>query len=201
MTISAPAYPPTQPLVLVALHSSEGQTAKIADFLSDKLRAKGAVVDVRPVESAPSPAGFTAVVLGDSIHMSRHSEELLQYLGLYADDLKATPSALFQVSLTSIDTDLEHADKAHTLVRQLLEETGFAPDAVGLFAGALAYTSYGWLKRRMVRAIAKKSGLDTDTSHDHEYTDWDAVEQFADDVFALATAADTRPVGTGTAGS
>lgn len=182
----------SQPRILVAFHSSEGQTAKIASYLTDKLRAAGAVVDQQPVEAAPSPTGFSAVVLGDSIHVSRHSKELIDYLGRHAADLNATPSALFQVSIASIDTDREHAEKAQRLVRQLLEETGFAPDAVGLFAGALAYTSYGWLKRRMVRAIAKKSGLDTDTSHDHEYTDWGAVDEFGADVYALAAAADTQ---------
>lgn len=144
-------------------------------------------MDELPVESAGSPAGYDAAVLGDSIHMSHHSEALIDYLGEHAEALKATPSALVQVSMTSIDTDDEHAAKAQQLVQQLLDRTGYAPDAVGLFAGALAYTSYGPLKRRMVRTIAKKSGLDTDTTRDHEYTDWDAVDRFAEDVYVLVT--------------
>ena len=48
------------------------------------------------------------------------------------------------------------------------------------------YTQYGWFKRRVMRAIVKREGGDTDMSHDYEYTDWNAVDQFARDVDALA---------------
>ena len=57
-----------------------------------------------------------------------------------------------------------------------------------MFAGALVYTQYGWFKRRVMRVIARREGGDTDMTHDHEYTDWQAVEQFARDVHKLVQA-------------
>jgi menaquinone-dependent protoporphyrinogen oxidase len=39
-----------------------------------------------------------------------------------------------------------------------------------------------------MRVIARREDGDTDTSHDHEYTDWQAVEQFARDVHKLVQA-------------
>lgn len=184
----------THPRILVTFHSSEGQTAKIADYIAQLLRESGTEVDLHPVDTAPSPAGYDAVVVGDSIHMSHHSQELTEYLRQHADALDAKPSALFQVSIASIDADPEHVAKAQGMVDTLLQRTGFQPDAVGLFAGSLAYTKYGWVKRRMVAAIANKSGLDTDTTRDREYTDWQAVARFAHEVQALATAYGTGPV-------
>lgn len=179
-----------QPRILVAFHSSEGQSAKIATYVSDKLGHGGAAVDLQPVGKAPSPAGYDAVVLGDPIHMSHHSQELTEYLRQHAGALKGTPSALFQVSITSIGTDTKHVEEAQDLLRQLTDKTGFAPDVVGLFGGALAYTRYGWLKRRVVRAIAKGRGLETDTTRDHEYTDWASVDRFAAEVLALTAPVD-----------
>jgi menaquinone-dependent protoporphyrinogen oxidase len=35
-----------------------------------------------------------------------------------------------------------------------------------------------------MRAIARHEGGSTDTTRDHEYTDWDAVTRFADEVVA-----------------
>jgi menaquinone-dependent protoporphyrinogen IX oxidase len=32
-----------------------------------------------------------------------------------------------------------------------------------------------------MRSIARREGGDTDITHDYEYTDWDAVEEFARD--------------------
>lgn len=70
-------------------------------------------------------------------------------------------------------------------MQRLLDATGLDPDIVGLFAGPLAYTRYGWLKRRVIASIAAKDGGDTDATRDHEYTDWDAVGHFATDALAL----------------
>ena len=63
------------------------------------------------------------------------------------------------------------------------------PDVVGLFAGALVYTQYGWLKRHVMRAIVKREGGDLDMSRDYEYTDWEAVERFAHDIGQIVEAA------------
>lgn len=168
----------TEPRVLIVFHTVEGQTTKIAERIASVLRDEGASVDMRAAESAPAPEGYDVVVVGDSIHVVHHSRDLKRYLRDHSDALEATPTALFQVSLTSANPDDEHTATAHGLVQELLDETGFDPDVVGLFAGNLAYTQYGWLKKRVVRAIVKREGGSLDMSQDHEYTDWDAVERF-----------------------
>jgi menaquinone-dependent protoporphyrinogen oxidase len=167
--------------VLLAYHSSEGQAGRVADRIAAVLRDAGAAVDVCAADEAPDPSGFDGVVLGDSIHAGRHSEALTRYVSAHVEELNRMPVALFQVSLTSATADDEHSMLAHDLLRKLLDATGLDPDVVGLFAGALAYTRYGWFKRRLMRSIARRQGGDTDMSRDHEYTDWDAVAEFARD--------------------
>jgi len=171
--------------VLIVFHSSEGQTAKIADRLADTLRNAGIEVDIELAEHAPAPTTYDGVVLGDSIHQGHHSRALERYIAHHADELAGQPVALFQVSLTSANDDAEHSATAHAMVHRLLDDTGLDPDMVGLFAGALAYTRYGWLKRRIMRRVVAAEGGDTDTSTDHEYTDWDAVAEFATDFAGL----------------
>ena len=171
--------------LLLTYHSDEGQTAKVAGHITATLRNLGATVEVATAEDDPSPAGFDAVIVGDSIHMGKHSRSLRRWLTSHADDLDEIPVALFQVSLTSATHDDEHDAEANRLVQQLLDATGLDPDIVGLFAGALAYTRYGWLKRSLMRRIAAAQGDDTDATRDHEYTDWEAVEQFAVDAMGL----------------
>ena len=41
--------------------------------------------------------------------------------------------------------------------------------------------------------LMKKTGDPTDTSHDHDYTDWDAVEQLGRELAALAVASASSP--------
>jgi menaquinone-dependent protoporphyrinogen oxidase len=183
----------TGPRILVTYHSGEGQTAKVAARIAEVLTAGGAAVEVVPAADAPAPDGFDGVVAGDSIHAGRHSRDLTRWVVRHVEQLNALPVALFQVSLTSADDDAEHTAEAHRLLQRLLDATGLDPDVVGLFAGALAYTRYGWLKRRLMVRITAGQGGDVDVSRDHEYTDWEAVEHFATDVLTLVQAGRGAP--------
>lgn len=179
--------------LLLVYHSGEGQTGKIADRIAATAREAGATVDVWLADDADAPSGYDGVILGDSIHIGRHSRALTRYAARHADELDDVPVALFQVSLTSSHDDPQHAAEAQGLVQKLLDATGLDPDIVGLFAGALAYTRYGWFKRHLMQRIAASEGGDTDASTDHEYTDWDAVDDFTRDALALFESARTRP--------
>ena len=54
-----------------------------------------------------------------------------------------------------------------------------------MFGGALLYTHYGFIKRLIMKKIAgDKGSLDTDTSRDYVYTEWDGVKRFAEDFLA-----------------
>lgn len=175
--------------ILLTYHSGEGQTARIADRIAAVLRDNDASVDVATADADPSPVGYDGVIVGDSIHLGRHSRALRRWIARHVDQLDTVPTALFQVSLTSARDDPAHQTEANELAQRLLDATGLDPDLVGLFAGALAYTRYGRLKRRMMRRIAAAEGNPTDTSRDHEFTDWDGVEQFAIDALAVVAAA------------
>jgi menaquinone-dependent protoporphyrinogen oxidase len=69
------------------------------------------------------------------------------------------------------------------VARQYVEEfrrrTGWTPAQTACFAGALRYRQYNPFIRLLMRLIVGKAGGETDTTRDHEYTDWDAVERFA----------------------
>jgi menaquinone-dependent protoporphyrinogen oxidase len=45
------------------------------------------------------------------------------------------------------------------------------------------------MKRALMRRIAAKKGQPTDTSKDHDFTDWDEVSGFAADLLELARTA------------
>lgn len=176
------------PNLLVVYQSLEGHTQRIAEHLAERLRAAGAVVTVATADGAPAPDRFDAVVAGDPIHAGQHTRDLTAWLTAHAAALTSVPLALFQVSLTSADRTPERQATAGGYVQALTEATGCEPDLVARFAGALAYTRYGRLKRAFMRRIAASGGRSTDTSRDHDFTDWSEVDGFADDVLLLVSA-------------
>ena len=77
-------------------------------------------------------------------------------------------------------------EEAEGYVEQFTQETGWHPAKVALFGGALLYTEYGFIKRHMMKKIArdKPGSLGTDTSRDYVYTEWDGVRRFTEDFLA-----------------
>ena len=172
---------------LVLYGTSEGQTAKVTDAVVDALAGRGHAVEAVDVESSSNinVGVFDAVVVGSSVHMGGHNERVCDFVRDNAGALSARPTAFFQLSLSSAVDDEERRAEAAGYVEEFLEETGWNPDRVGVFGGALRYSKYGFLKRLMMKRIAKEATGDTDTSRDYEYTDWDEVEAFTDDFAAF----------------
>jgi Flavodoxin domain len=70
---------------------------------------------------------------------------------------------------------------------KFLRRAGWRPQLTAVFRGALKYSMYGPIKRRVVQAFAAVGGHDTDASRDYDYTDWKAVASFATAFSAMLT--------------
>ena len=170
--------------ILVVYGTGEGQTARVAARIGDVLADRAhdvTVTDIEDAGSAADPEEFDAVLVGSSIHVGAHHEAIREYVETSLSGASARPSAFFQLSLSSAVDDAERRAEAARYVDDLLEAADWHPDRIGLFGGALRYSKYGFLKRLLMKRIAKNATGDIDTSRDHEYTDWDEVEAFAAD--------------------
>jgi len=180
--------------ILVPYATSEGQTESIAQYIAEVIRAHGHEAEAVDLTSSndPLPGDWDGVVVGSSIHMGKHDKALGPYVERNLAGLQAVPSAFFSVSLAAHGDELE----AEGYVAEFEKKTGWQPDLVALFAGALLYTHYGFVKRHVMKQIArhKPGNLDTDTSRDYVYTEWDGVRRFAEHFLELlSTRASTTP--------
>ncbi len=175
--------------ICIPYATSEGQTAKIAAHVADVVRAHGHEADAVDIKgpSPGAPDGYDGVVVGSSIHMGHHDKHVRDYVRQHRETLERVPSAFFSVSLAA------HGDEheAERYVDDFVQQTGWRPTKVATFSGALLYTQYGFIKRRLMKRIArdKPGGLGTDVSRDYVYTEWDAVTRFTEDFLAGLAAA------------
>ena len=167
--------------IVIAYGTTEGQTARIADHIADAVRNRGVEAEALDLKRSKDVSldGYDAVIVGGSIHMGKHQKDVADFVQRNRAVLERLPSAFFSVSLAA-HGDLENAE---AYVENFKQQTGWRPTKVGLFGGALLYRKYGFLKRYMMKRIVrdKPGGVSTDTSRDHEYTDWDQVKRFAED--------------------
>ncbi|WP_458189553.1 flavodoxin domain-containing protein [Haladaptatus sp. NG-WS-4] len=166
---------------LVFYGTGEGQTAKVATRIGEVLVDRGhdaTIVDAdQPLTD--SVDDFDAVFVGSSIHVGKHQPSVVAFVDTNRDALASRPSAFFQVCLSAASTDETRQAEAVRYADEFADATDWHPETVGIFAGALRYSEYGFLKRRLMKRIAREATGDTDASRDYEYTDWDDVERFA----------------------
>ena len=174
---------------LVCYATGEGQTEKVADRIVDVLETRGHEATATNAGDFPADltvADFDAILIGASIHAGRHQSAAREFVRENRDELSRKPTAFFQVSLSSADEEGEA--KAAGYVDEFVADTGWHPDRIGLFGGALRYSKYGFLKRLVMRQISKRTVPDAEergtveATGDVEFTDWLEVDAFAADV-------------------
>lgn len=184
--------------ILVVYGSSEGQTEKVSNRIVEVFEGRGhdaTAVGVEDVTPDTTLDAFDAILVGSSIHLGKHAKKVYSFVRENVEILDARPNAFFQVSLSSARDDEEHQAEAAGYIDEFVEATGWHPDRIAMFGGALRYSEYGFLTRIMMKRIAKDATGDTDTSRDYEYTDWDEVEAFAADFAALVETGDVTADG------
>ncbi len=180
--------------ILILWSSTEGQTRRIVQGIEKELRKGGHKLETINVDAPPRSwivSKADALLVAASIHRGHYTDGLRGILKKQSSRFAGLPAAFVSVSLSAARP--ETRAEAEGYIAALLEETGFKPALTFSLAGALRYPEYPFLKRWMLKKIAKKAGLPTDTSKVHEFTDWEQVPAVAAQVVELASAAALQP--------
>ena len=161
--------------ILIAYGTTEGHTRTICEQIRDWLVESGhevQLVDTKAKAPDLSFADIECAIVAGSLHQEKHQPSLVRFVKKYRESLSAVPSLMLSVSLTAVLRDDKHLAEAKVCVDRFTVDTKWMPKTVHLVAGALKYTKYDWMKRMLMRMIAKKNGGDTDVHQDYIYTDW-----------------------------
>ena len=177
--------------ILVAYATGEGHTAHVAQALAARLRERGASTYIADLEEEkPDLAGFDAVALGGSVHAGKFQAELRRFASKHRGRLNELPSWFFGVSLSQAGKQAPiDPENARRQIETFLEEAGWTPKGVLSVGGALKYREYNIFKRNLMKHVAATAGESTDTSRDWDYTNWQQVDAFADQVWDTLTGA------------
>jgi menaquinone-dependent protoporphyrinogen oxidase len=175
--------------ILVAYATRTGHTRRVAQHVAAFLSARGEQCEL--TDAAHMPAGFTltsysAAIFAASLHIGRFEVEMRRLIQGHRSDLQRLPSVFLPVSLAQATIDDPEAppqmrssseEGLRGAVRKFLDQTGWQPADIIPVAGALSYTKYGFFIRLVMKRISAKAGGPTDTSRDHEFTDWDKLDK------------------------
>ena len=163
---------------LLALYGTEqGHTAQIAAFVGAVAREAGWEADVLCGKDVPADFSlqpYAAALIAASVHDRRYEACVRDFVRAHRDALRALPCAFLSASLAGIGPKL----LVERLAAAFYRETGWQPDVSLSVGGALLYRQYKPVQRQLMRLGSGLFGGPTDTSRDHDLTDWSAVRRF-----------------------
>jgi menaquinone-dependent protoporphyrinogen oxidase len=193
--------------VAVVFATKHGHTRTIAARVAGICRAQGHDIRLTNLSAGevPTLGSCDAAILISPIHVEKHEAKIVELAQRERASLDLIPNALLTISLTQTtaqDPSRSEADRTRArtaldrVVERFVAETGWHPKAVCRVAGRLAYREYGFFTRFLMRRISRKSGGSIDTSKNHEYTDWAALERFVQSFLdeAFASSPKSAPV-------
>ena len=174
--------------VLIIYATKEGHTRDVAERVADTLRGLGAEVVTHDLASGPvDPAPFERVVVAASVHLGKHERAMVRFVKNHREVLDAKHAAFMSVAgataasqqATEPEKRALYASEAKRSVDEFFKQTGWSARHVEYVAGAFLFSKYNWLVRFIMKRIAASEGLSTDTTKDHDYTNWADLDRFA----------------------
>lgn len=139
------------------------------------------MVDIHRGDRLPEASllgAYGAYVVAASVLRGHHQRYMREFVHRYVDRLNSAPSAFVSVCGAAGSDPAT----ARAYVDAFLRDTGWHPTVVRSFTGAVASTKYGWISRWVMKRISRRKGLPTDTSRDWDFTEWNQVERFAEEL-------------------
>ncbi len=172
--------------ILLAYSTVDGHTRRICERVQRLLEGAGhsATLACLGEGPGPQPEAFDKVVIGASIRYGHYREHVFDFIRHHQQALEHKPSAFFTVNAVARKAGKD-TPEANPYVRGFLRKTAWRPALIGVFAGRIDYPKYGFRDRQIIRFIMWLTRGPTDPQACVEFTDWAAVEAFAQRVSTL----------------
>lgn len=172
--------------ILIVYSTTDGHTRRICERMQQRI---GDAHEVSVVAVAEDPdvdiVPYDTVVIGASIRYGKHQPEVFDFITKNRKLLEARPNAFFTVNLVARKAE-KCTPETNPYLLKFLRKIDWQPRELGVFAGKVDYPSYGFIDRTMIRFIMWMTKGPTDPTLTIEYTDWDAVDAFAERIAAAA---------------
>ena len=160
-------------MILVAYASRYGSTREVAEAVAATLRRHGLLTEVQAAEEVQDLGEYGGVVLGGGIYIGRWHGDARAFVKRFRRELAELPVALF--ALGPVDEQQKHWADTEKVFRAAVAKLPVEPIETRLFGGAVEPGRLPFPLNHMPAADVR---------------DWDAVEDWADDLaMSLAGAA------------
>ena len=170
---------------LIIYSSTDGHTKtickQIANFLNNGVTAKIISLDEATKIDLTE---FNKIIIGASIRYGKHSKKLYKFIELNKNILDQKKSIFFSVNVVARKPEKSTPD-TNPYIKKFLKISKWRPKKIGVFAGKVDYPNYGFFDKYVIKLIMFITKGPTDTSISYEFTNWQKVKEFSEEIDKL----------------
>lgn len=168
------------------LYSSvDGQTLKICKRIIEVFKKHNQNVELFSIDDFNNDlAHYDKLIIGASIRYGVHNKKVIDFINTNKLQLDAKKTAFFSVNLVARKPE-KNAPDTNPYVIKFFKTIDWKPTIVEVFAGKLDYQKYPFFDRIMIQFIMWMTKGPTNSKAKIEYTNWDQVEAFGQQLIDL----------------
>ena len=166
---------------IIIYSTTDGHTKKICDFInSNSNRNNFEVLSINKISNLDIEK-YELIVLGASIRYGKHSPLVFKFVKNYKKILNKKKNAFFSVNVVARKTE-KSLPETNPYIQKFLKKTNWVPKKIGVFAGKVDYPNYNFINKLAIRFIMYITKGPTDISKSYEFTNWDNIKKFAQEL-------------------
>jgi menaquinone-dependent protoporphyrinogen oxidase len=164
---------------LLIYSTVDGQTEAICRRMASC--AKNTSVDVMSISNVRNLDDYKTIIIGASIRYGKYRNEVYNFINENSLLLESKKNAFFSVNVVARKPEKNTPD-TNPYVIKFLEKINWKPKNIEVFAGKIDYPKYKFIDKYAIKFIMWITKGPTDTSQSYEFTDWNKVETFAENL-------------------
>ena len=164
---------------LLIYSTVDGQTEAICKRMASC--AKNTSVDVMSISNVRNLDDYKTIIIGASIRYGKYRNEVYNFINENFLVLESKKNAFFSVNVVARKPEKNSPD-TNPYVIKFLEKINWKPKNIEVFAGKIDYPKYKFIDKYSIKFIMWVTKGPTDTSQSYEFTDWNKVETFAENL-------------------
>ena len=166
---------------IIIYSTTDGHTKKICDFInSNSSKNNFEVLSINKISNLDIEK-YELIVLGASIRYGKHSPLVFKFVKNYKKILDKKKNAFFSVNVVARKPE-KSSPETNPYIQKFLKKTNWVPKKIGVFAGKVDYPNYNFINKLVIRFIMYITKGPTDISRSYEFTNWNNIKKFAQEL-------------------
>ena len=158
--------------------SSNGQSLKICEALNKN--QESLIIDMDMLKTTKLD-NFDQIVIGASVKYGDHNKKVYEFVKKNRVLLEKKKTVFFSVNATARKSE-KNTPKTNPYIIKFLKKTNWTPDHIGVFAGMIDFPNYNFIEKYIIKLIMWITNGPTDTSKTFEFTNWEDVKKFSEEI-------------------